>query len=75
MDPLRARPLVLARLQQAVSQQAAVLKPAELQLQQWEKEPGFYSILMVILTLSLFEKYNLYLQNLSITLCCLSYAP
>ncbi|CAG5125621.1 unnamed protein product, partial [Candidula unifasciata] len=40
-----ARPVVLEALAQACSQNADILKPAEQKLQQWETEPGFYSIL------------------------------
>ncbi|GFN82406.1 importin-11 [Plakobranchus ocellatus] len=40
-----ARPVVLETLSQACSQNADILKPAEQKLQQWETEPGFYSIL------------------------------
>ncbi|XP_059176481.1 importin-11-like isoform X2 [Physella acuta] len=40
-----ARPVVLETLAHACSQDASVLKPAEHQLQLWETEPGFYSIL------------------------------
>lgn len=40
-----AKPIVLETLAHACSQNAAVLKPAEHKLQQWETEPGFYSIL------------------------------
>lgn len=42
-----ARPVVLETLAHACSQDASVLKPAEHQLQLWETEPGFYSILTV----------------------------
>ena len=42
-----AKPLVLETLAHACSQTADVLKPAEQKLQQWETEPGFYSILTV----------------------------
>ena len=38
---------VLETLQNACSQNADVLKPAEKQLQEWEIHPGFYSILSV----------------------------
>ncbi|KAK3886184.1 hypothetical protein Pcinc_009644 [Petrolisthes cinctipes] len=40
--------LVLETLRQASSQDAAILKPAEQQLQLWETEPGFYSTLVQI---------------------------
>ncbi|KAH9500905.1 Importin-11, partial [Bulinus truncatus] len=40
-----AKPLVLETLAHACSQNASVLKPAEQKLQQWETEPGFYSVL------------------------------
>ncbi|KAI8737854.1 importin-11, partial [Biomphalaria glabrata] len=41
----RAQPMVLETLANACSQDASILKPAEHKLQQWETEPGFYSIL------------------------------
>lgn len=47
MDISNAGPLVLETLTNACSQKADVLKPAERQLQQWETQPGFYSILSV----------------------------
>lgn len=47
MDIATAGPLVLETLTNACSQKADVLKPAERQLQQWETQPGFYSILSV----------------------------
>lgn len=47
MDISTAGPLVLETLTNACSQKADVLKPAERQLQQWETQPGFYSILSV----------------------------
>lgn len=40
--------LVLDTLRRATSQDAATLKPAEQQLQEWETEPGFYSTLVEI---------------------------
>lgn len=40
--------LVLETLRQASSQDAAILKPAEQQLQLWETEPGFYSTLVQV---------------------------
>lgn len=46
-----ARPVVLEALAQACSQNADILKPAEQKLQQWETEPGFYSILTVNMVL------------------------
>ena len=42
-----AEPVVLQTLSHACSQDAAVLKPAEQQLKDWETQPGFYSILSV----------------------------
>lgn len=48
MDISTAGPLVLETLTNACSQKADVLKPAERQLQQWETQPGFYSILSEI---------------------------
>lgn len=42
------RELVLDTLRRATSQEAEILKPAELQLQEWETEPGFYSTLVEI---------------------------
>lgn len=54
-----ARPVVLETLANACSQNADVLKPAEQKLQQWETEPGFYSILTVtvifIVSFSVFD--------------------
>ncbi|XP_048255112.1 importin-11-like [Haliotis rufescens] len=44
MDMETAGPVVLDTLSRACSQDASVLKPAEHQLQQWETQPGFYSI-------------------------------
>lgn len=39
--------IVLDALQRAASQNGEILKPAEQQLQSWEKEEGFYTVLMV----------------------------
>lgn len=46
MDP-KIYALVLDTLSQASSQDVAVLKPAEKKLQDWEIEPGFYTVLLV----------------------------
>lgn len=45
-----ASSVVLQALTQATSQDTAVLKPAEEQLRQWETQPGFYSVLLVIIS-------------------------
>ncbi|XP_066195700.1 importin-11 [Sylvia atricapilla] len=50
MDLNSASTVVLQVLTQATSQDAAVLKPAEEQLKQWETQPGFYSVLLNIFT-------------------------
>lgn len=47
MELSTAGPLVLETLTNACSQKADILKPSERQLQQWETQPGFYSILSV----------------------------
>ncbi len=47
LDLATAGPVVLATLSQACSQDASVLKPAEQQLQNWETEHGFYTVLHV----------------------------
>ncbi len=47
MDIQSASSVVLQALNQATSQDTAVLKPAEEQLRQWETQPGFYSVLLV----------------------------
>ena len=44
-----AHSIVLEVLQQASSQNAAVLKPAEQKLQEWETQPGFYLTIFVSL--------------------------
>ncbi|XP_047995765.1 importin-11 [Leguminivora glycinivorella] len=49
MDP-NIYALVLDTLNRATSQDAAVLKPAEKKLQEWEIEPGFYSVLLDVLS-------------------------
>lgn len=46
MDP-NIYALVLDTLNRATSQDTEVLKPAEKKLQEWEIEPGFYSVLLV----------------------------
>lgn len=46
MDP-NIYALVLDTLNRATSQNTEVLKPAEKKLQEWETEPGFYSVLLV----------------------------
>uniref|UniRef100_A0A8D2KTU7 Importin-11 n=1 Tax=Varanus komodoensis TaxID=61221 RepID=A0A8D2KTU7_VARKO len=50
MDLNSASNIVLQVLTQATSQDTAVLKPAEEQLKQWETQPGFYSVLLNIVT-------------------------
>jgi len=47
MDISAASAAVLDTLRRACSQDATVLKPAVAQLQSWENQPGFYSILAV----------------------------
>ncbi|XP_041980606.1 importin-11 [Aricia agestis] len=49
MDP-NIYALVLDTLNRATSQDTEVLKPAEEKLQQWEIEPGYYSVLLDILS-------------------------
>ena len=49
MDLSTAGPIVLQTLTNACNQCPDVMKPAEKQLQDWEHEPGFYSILTVCL--------------------------
>lgn len=39
--------MVLDTLNRATSQDTEVLKPAERKLQEWEIEPGYYSVLLV----------------------------
>lgn len=39
--------VVIEVLQRAASQNNDILKPAQQQLHDWEKEPGFYTVLMV----------------------------
>lgn len=46
--------LVLDTLRRATSQDAATLKPAEQQLQEWETEPGFYSTLVEVSAVFIF---------------------
>ncbi|XP_063215721.1 importin-11-like isoform X2 [Bacillus rossius redtenbacheri] len=50
MELNAAGTLVLETLQQAASQDVGVLKPAEQRLKQWETEPGFYSVLLNIVS-------------------------
>ncbi|KAK9506660.1 hypothetical protein O3M35_008554 [Rhynocoris fuscipes] len=45
MEVHSAHNIVLETLQRAVSQNTEILKPAEQKLQEWETQPGFYSIL------------------------------
>lgn len=47
MDIAAAENAVYETLQQATSQITEILKPAEQRLQEWETEPGFYTILLV----------------------------
>lgn len=49
MDP-NIYALVLDTLNRATSQDTEVLKPAEKKLQEWEIEPGFYSVLLDVLS-------------------------
>ncbi|CAH2049107.1 unnamed protein product, partial [Iphiclides podalirius] len=49
MDP-NIYALVLDTLNRATSQNTEVLKPAEKKLQEWETEPGFYSVLLNVLS-------------------------
>ncbi|KAL0821295.1 hypothetical protein ABMA28_005894 [Loxostege sticticalis] len=49
MDP-NIYVLVLDTLNRATSQDTEVLKPAEKKLQEWEIEPGFYSVLLDVLS-------------------------
>ncbi|CAG9791056.1 unnamed protein product [Diatraea saccharalis] len=49
MDP-SIYALVLDTLNRATSQDTEILKPAEKKLQEWEIEPGFYSVLLDILS-------------------------
>lgn len=49
MDP-NIYALVLDTLNRATSQDPEVLKPAEKKLQEWELEPGFYSVLLNVLS-------------------------
>ncbi|XP_072938449.1 importin-11-like isoform X2 [Epargyreus clarus] len=49
MDP-NIYALVLDTLNRATSQDPEVLKPAEKKLQEWEIEPGFYSVLLQVLS-------------------------
>ncbi|CAK1580830.1 unnamed protein product [Parnassius mnemosyne] len=49
MDP-NIYALVLDTLNRATSQDTEVLKPAEKKLQEWETEPGFYSVLLNVLS-------------------------
>ena len=47
MEMDKALSMVLDTLRRASSQNQDILKPAEEKLQEWETEPGFYSILLV----------------------------
>lgn len=47
MDMETAGPIILDTLSKACSQDPAVLTPAEGQLQQWQTQPGFYTVLSV----------------------------
>ncbi|XP_013200822.1 importin-11 [Amyelois transitella] len=49
MDP-NIYAMVLETLNRATSQDTEVLKPAEKKLQEWEIEPGFYSVLLDVLS-------------------------
>lgn len=49
MDP-NIYAMVLDTLSQATSQDTSVLKPAEKKLQDWEIEPGYYSVLLDVLS-------------------------
>jgi hypothetical protein len=51
MDIGSAQSIVLETLQRASSQNAEILKPAELKLKEWETETGFYTTLLVSLHL------------------------
>ncbi|KAH3830260.1 hypothetical protein DPMN_103501 [Dreissena polymorpha] len=48
MDPDELGPLVVETLTNACSQEMTILTPAEQQLQQWQTQPGFYTILSTI---------------------------
>lgn len=75
MDP-NIYALVLDTLNRATSQDTEVLKPAEKKLQEWEVEPGFYSVLLVSANKSSFPYTWTYLhvkQNTSLTNCCQKY--
>lgn len=50
MEISQVESLVLDTLKRAASQNAEILKPAEEKLREWEVEPGFYSILMKIIS-------------------------
>lgn len=50
MDAVTTHTLVLDVLQRASSQDPQVLKPAEEKLKEWEREPGFYSVLYDIIS-------------------------
>lgn len=47
--------LVLETLQRAVSQDSCIFKPAVQKLQEWETQPGFYSLLKVWVLTSLYH--------------------
>lgn len=50
MEISEVESLVLDTLKRAASQNTEILKPAEQKLKEWEVEPGFYSILMKIIS-------------------------
>lgn len=68
MELSTAGPLVLETLTNACSQKADILKPSERQLQQWETQPGFYSILSVcfsyLISLNYTVLMNLFFRDL-----------
>lgn len=49
MNAFNSENTILETLQAACSQDANILKPAEMILNQWEIQPGFYSVLLVCL--------------------------
>ncbi|XP_025833971.1 importin-11-like isoform X1 [Agrilus planipennis] len=50
MDLASTQAMVLDVLQRASSQNSEILKPAEAKLSEWEIQPGFYSVLLQIVT-------------------------
>jgi hypothetical protein len=50
MDLGSAIPMVIETLQRASSQNSEILKPAEQKLKEWEVQPGFYTILLNIIS-------------------------